>query len=329
MPDLPYLTPEVRDLAWLLLAPGLLRHGALGREWPLADEQAAKWGQNHAPLLAEWDHKPQPLIDWLHHRRRPRLGHYAEDLILWWLRHCPQISAACAGLAVTAEDGATLGEIDFLFCTGQRQVTEHWEIAVKCYLRSADQSGQCLGPGGRDQLATKIERLRHHQLPLVQHPRAQIAIAQAGFTAPPAASRALVKGWIFHPLGQDRPQPLASTQQSTYGVDELAPDHMRGWWAFEQDWKPDHEPRNARFAVVPKARWLAPLLLAPNNRQIMARKPFEALVRQSLHRQQRPEMVATLVPDLAGNWQERHRGFVVPPSWPRAISGNKRSEAVS
>ena len=67
----------VRDLAGLLTAPALWR---TGQELPVAE----LLGDRGFRLLLDWDGQPAP--EGLAHER---LGHYAENLLAYWLQHAP------------------------------------------------------------------------------------------------------------------------------------------------------------------------------------------------------------------------------------------------
>jgi hypothetical protein len=121
----------VRDLAWLLLAPGLLdarQFGALLAE-PLEDSPhpALHW------LLA-LDRAPAALHAYLADHPSRRLGLYAEQLLLYHLEHHAGARLIAANRQVQA-GGRTVGECDCLLETraGRRL---HWELAVKYYLQA-------------------------------------------------------------------------------------------------------------------------------------------------------------------------------------------------
>src|SRR5262249_42002281 len=78
----------VRDIAWLLFSPALLRaqppRGVLATPFESPDEAAAAMD-----WLEEQDADPAPLHRHLATLRMTRLGRYAECLLAWFLKHGP------------------------------------------------------------------------------------------------------------------------------------------------------------------------------------------------------------------------------------------------
>ena len=104
--------------------------------------------------------------------RRKRLGWYAEDLWLAWLR---QFSGGTliANETITNSDGKrTLGEADAIWNDGG--TWRWWELSVKFYCWSGDGDGSdpdtWFGPNGRERMSEKWQRIRDHQLPLAHQP---------------------------------------------------------------------------------------------------------------------------------------------------------------
>ncbi|MGI4855313.1 MAG: DUF1853 family protein [Janthinobacterium lividum] len=222
-----FRVPAVRDLCWLMASPALLSQAMFGEQ--LASPADTGCFGPDAPaalqrLLARLEADPAPLRDALAATPERRLGRYAERLLAVWLAQMPGVDVVALGLPVR-DAGRTLGECDALFRTAQGD-REHWEMAVKFYLRidaglpDADDAVSPSGPaspasadgaaglfagcdayvgaGLADRLDWKLRRLVEHQMPLSE--RAELIALGGG----PWRARMLVKGRLFHPLAQWR-----------------------------------------------------------------------------------------------------------------------------
>lgn len=308
--------PAVRDLAWLLFSPHLLR--AQLPQAPLAEPWAHR---TEAQAAAQWlmrlDDDPTPLRAILEASRPSRLGRYAEILLGWFLEHGPAPRLVAANVPLRSA-GRTLGECDFLVETldGRRL---HWELAVKCYLHTGSPRATLadfVGPNLRDRLDRKLAHLLDHQLRLSEREE----FASLGFAGPWCA-RMFVKGWLFYRAGVRLNDPPA-----------LAPGHARGWWVMRSEW-PAFAAQQAvdGWSVLPRLTWLAPRRIAAadvvrvemsshsdtfaNRTSITPPVDSETLLTH-LPRPDEPAMVAAFAADSASGYVERSRGFIVPDDWP-------------
>lgn len=170
--------PEVRDLAWVILAPPMLsdtpwpqRHPLAGSDWVQAPERLERW-------LRQLDHDSYDLLHWLAQARTRRLGLYYERLWQYAVRHAPGIELIAANMPIRRE-GHTLGELDMLL--RDRDGVHHLELAIKLYLGPQDGDGhdtaQWLGPGCHDRLDRKLAHLAQHQLPISARPESREVLA--------------------------------------------------------------------------------------------------------------------------------------------------------
>jgi hypothetical protein len=282
----------VRDLAWLLWSPSLLRDAA---PVPLASlfgdlnevSRAASW-------LVELDAAPGPLHNALALKPQTRVGLYAEQLLAFYLAHGPGPRLAMANRPVRIE-GRTLGECDFLLtaCDG---TPLHWELAVKCYLHADVQGCRPLahyvGPNLADRFDLKLARMLTHQLPLGAHPQIA-ALSPAG----PWQSSLCVRGWLFYRwrgllnrsaqgvamvAANDAANNAATAMTRATVLDDASPlagDHLRGWWTTTAEWPACAaalraggacgEPVDMRWTVLPRLRWMAPLRLPVDHGHIL------------------------------------------------------------
>lgn len=173
--------PEVRDLAWAIIAPPMLidtpwpqRHPLAGSDWVQAPDQLEHW-------LRQLDRDSYPLLHCLSLGRTRRLGLYYERLWQFAVQHAPGIELIAANLPIRHE-GHTLGELDLLL--RDRDGIHHLELAIKLYLGPQQGDGrdtaQWLGPGCHDRLDRKLAHLREHQLPISARPESREALAALG-----------------------------------------------------------------------------------------------------------------------------------------------------
>jgi len=327
--------PAVRDLAWLLTSPGLLRAQQ-------SSIRQAGWDAQQMVQIRQWlydlDQEPAALHAELLRLPQKRLGHYAEQLLAYFLVHGNVGRLIAANLAVR-QGNRTLGECDFLLSAPDGALV-HWELAVKCYLYagarladgSADESGdaapyaelaQYVGPDLTDRFDRKLSHMVDHQLPLSGRPE-----FAAQIDAGPWRPELFLKGWLFYPLAQPASEPHQWVE----------PRHLRGWWVSHQAWREQRSMLAAQgWLVLSRRSWLAPRQIhtdapilddaaldaflaaqfAPIPVQIDDEDDDDATVLRNLTS---PVLIAAMVRNRAG-WNERSRGFVVEPQWvARAVS---------
>lgn len=177
------------ELRWCLLGPALC-----STELPLLPP---------IPGLAAWlegaDLTPQ-------HHAPSRLGRRFESHWAWALDGLP-------GWRLLAHEqqlqhgGRTLGAPDLLASHGE--AIWHIELAVKFYLcqrgASGDARSDWVGPAGVDRLDRKLDRMRTHQLPLLERPEARAALRALGLPLPTHRG-AVLRGVLFSHWQRDHPQ---------------------------------------------------------------------------------------------------------------------------
>ncbi|MCY0386334.1 DUF1853 family protein [Robbsia sp. Bb-Pol-6] len=293
-----FTVPVVRDLCWLMRSPALLSRGAFGEQLATPFDTGSFGPDAPARLhavLARLDADPTPLFDALAAAPERRLGRYAERLLAVWLRQMPDVSVVALNLAVR-EAKRTLGECDALFRTAPGRL-EHWEMAVKFYLRIDPLRGTrdepiapvesvgaatddaalgrfagCdayVGVGLADRLDWKLRHLVEHQLPLSQ--RAELVALGGGAWQ----ARMFVKGRLFHPLAQwrntsaDGAGGIADDKlhdvrpAMSDSAPALAPDHLRGWWATYDEWCAASAGSACRWTTLARLDGLAPQRIDP------------------------------------------------------------------
>jgi uncharacterized protein len=286
---------RVRALAWLLDAPDLLdvhdphwegRIATLGPATP----DIARW-------LAELDADPARLDGALGTKLITRLGLYAEKLMAFHFAEQGRLLAH--GLQVRAARDDTVGEFDFLLDDGAGGAL-HIEFATKFYLLQDGMAGAgaadfdtFVGPNLADSLGRKMRKIFERQLQLGSHPAAQALLPR-----PVTLAQALVKGWLFYPLGE-----YAEMRGIGAG-------HCRGFWCALEELETLEADR---FLVLPRLQWLAPF---------RASSATWMLDKAQLHAELADHFAATDAPVLVALVDERpdgivecERGFIVPDDW--------------
>ena len=222
-----------------------------------------------------------------------RVGHYFELLVAHWLQEIPGWELLATNHPVR-QDKQTLGAYDFIVRNANGQA-EHWEVAVKFYLRREENQSwhSWVGPNQRDRLDKKVNRMRDHQLVLSQRDVGKAALHELGVTEIHHRV-ALLKGIFFTEWDTPPTGPEASTSDA------------KGRWADESRLSElAHAFPESRWIRREKPFWLAPLHQLPLERD-NGRLPKDI---------QRPEMWARLQEASNGNWDEVERWFLVPMDW--------------
>ncbi|WP_407944770.1 DUF1853 family protein [Paraburkholderia acidicola] len=311
--------PVVRDLAWLLYSPALLRAqlpvGVLAQ--PLGTPTQAAQTLDWLRALDADAGAAGALHRAIADAHVTRLGRYAETLLAWFLENGPLARLVAANIALRRA-GVTLGECDFLVETNDGRRL-HWELAVKCYLHAGDGRARLadyVGPNLQDRFDRKLAHLLGHQLPL----SAREEFASLGHVGPWDAQM-FVKGWLFYRQEADQPVDAyerivqGTGEEATGEAVELDPAHLRGWWTTRTDWPAFATAHAPKWRVLPRLEWLAPRRYQPAEPAVTEMTDAAQLALR-LTQQTGPTMVAGFDLDGNGRWCERSRGFVVPDTWP-------------
>ncbi len=252
------------------------------------------------PWLRGLDQHPEALESWLAQHASHRLGHYYEALLGFYLQHHPELQCLARNWVVRDGSLRTLGELDLLLRNIQGDVL-HWELAVKFYLFY---KGNYLGPNVQDRLDKKYCHLLEHQLCLPQLPEVQSQLREV-FEVDEVASQALVKGWLFYPLGGVQ----------TVGSPLVVENHLRGTWCHLsqlQEWC-DGQSEGVVFRLLPRLHWLSPDVCYESQQLLSV-----TTLTQRLHHYFREHDHAQLVAALhlqSDGWHETDRCMVVSEDW--------------
>jgi len=214
----------VRDLAWAIASPPLLRFEQASCSW-----HGSEWYQDLYLTSQDWlqrlDKAPQALQEILDSQKDRRLGRYFETLWAFWLENSSRFEVIEQNLALR-DQGKTLGEMDFLVLDKMSGQYLHWEVAVKFYLGVGDtrQHNSWHGPGKKDRLDLKVEHLRHRQSVICQRPVVQKLLQERGRHVD--ACGVILKGRLYY--------PYAIGEKAFIPVD-ADPHHHRSYWLTVSD----------------------------------------------------------------------------------------------
>lgn len=219
------------------------------------------------------------------------LGSYYENLVFQLLVSASNLSGIQRNIKVYA-DKITLGEMDFV---GHSKTADfHLECAIKFYLRinNGSELSHFIGPGKKDRLDIKYERMINHQLILSKTAPGKVACADLNLT--PTLSLFLLQGFLFHPFDEFSGVPSERLHPS------INPEHLQGWWLRQSEL--NKLKFTGYFVIMNKPNWLQV--------QPKLKIDFNQLSHQ-LAELRNPVLVARL--DLGE--QELDRGFIVPDAW--------------
>jgi len=304
--------PQVRDLAWACLGPPLLHVETLAPGDSVTTTKLLLT-TTRAAWLRQLDRHPQPLLAWLEHQPGSRLGLYFERLWQFFLTADSETELLAHNLPVRSR-AQTLGEFDCLYYCHRRGRPVHLELAVKYYLgyrrtiTGEDQGsdGAWLGPNTVDRLDRKLERLLEHQSRLSLDPAGEALLASRGVEHP--LREIALRGALFQPVRDSLAPPA--------GYNPALP--LPHWYPLPV-WR-ELAPAEARFAILPRLRWLSPLLhcadtLAP---EALGKEMEKFFVRGG-----RPQLIAR----VNDRGCETERFFLTGGDWPGGQSDGQESVA--
>ena len=243
-----------------------------------------------------------------------RLGQQFEDCIAVLFQHSKQAKLLYRNLVITGEK-RTLGELDCLYENTKKSCI-HLELAIKFYLYTGvahdgtksteTKLDSFIGPGGKDRLDKKWKRLIEHQLPLSKTPAALQAVHSAGFPTP-EQHQLLLTGILFY--------PYANWQSFIPHNQLINPQHLRGWWLFQQQIDALQNEEASCFIILPRWHWMGGIA----HYDTLSPLSF-AQMKQQVCEDNKPKMLACVQWDSTQQcWHEASRGFVVRDNWPTPL----------
>jgi len=246
------------------------------------------------------------LHNYNEHKPTSRLGVYFERLWAFAFEHHPDYHLIHHNLPLRTA-GQTLGELDFVVRYLPTDICEHWEVAVKFYLQLP--GPYWVGPGLKDRLDIKLNRMAQHQLPFIRRPEVESLLQ--GLSLDINRQWAQIPGRLFKILGT--PSEAQANRRSPWRDSHY-------WWATPKSFIGYFNTlphlQDLSWLHLPKCAWLAPLqrglVEGYSSKQLVM-----ALERNTLDR---PLCISALDKHV-----EACRGFIVPASWyPTALESLPR-----
>lgn len=184
---------------------------------------------------------PTPALQ-SHGNPNSRLGFLAEHFTFEYWKQSEQVKIVARNIQINGEN-ETLGEIDALL----KRETEfiHVEIAFKIYLFDPDASNssiECwIGPNRKDSLVDKINRIKTHQIPLIEKPETRTILEPWLQPLSGIKSKVWMKGLLFLPAN-------SQTDISPLNTDCIAGRYIKR--------KTFNDLKESRFFLPSKQEWL-------------------------------------------------------------------------
>lgn len=284
------------DLIWALTSPNLMALENNLYDTPSAQE-LHRWLQS--------DGHETRLTQCLAAARQKRLGVYFESLWRYFLEYHPDFELISCNLPVRS-NGKTLGEFDFIYFCRRRQRYVHLETAVKFYLGTAHRGTgtsawrEWVGPGRKDRLDLKLNKMLEHQTQLSLTPEGARQIAELGITE--LLTEVCIKGYFFYPYAL----PCMPPAQSDH-------DHLRGSWLKFSAL--DQVSEKGAWVILDKSSWLSPASEV-DSEQVYSYPKLRKKLKRHFAESRFPVMLA-LVSRQAEVYNERARYFVTDDNWPK------------
>ena len=266
----------------------------------ISSEEWWDWFVSSMDAIKRDDQTPENLNELIDTQRRYKLGLYAEDLFLYYLEHFSPYEILAHDMQVFIEK-RSIGAFDFIV-RAEDGIIEHWEMAIKYfvqYLPSADWIN-FIGPGGKDSLHRKMNKMLGRQILLGDRPPAQKGLIQNGIPLP-QKKRIVSVGKLFSHFGTEFISPVDGD-----------PNQPTGYWAFLHQFI-EYVQKNTQYlwAYRKHPYWIAPTL-SNNEHELMNHHEVLEFVRE----QEKHVMLSELKKTKNG-WEECQRWFVMPNNWKR------------
>jgi hypothetical protein len=255
-------------------------------------------------LLAELDSNSVIVDTHFDNLRSMPMGKYFEQLLFYILDKDPRFAVLLTNHQII-EYKTTIGELDIILKDLQLNTVEHWEICLKFYLQSEPSLEQrlMLGPGAKDNMKRKIDKLIGHQMQLSKHPSISALVETENIE-----SKLFMKGHCFYHLNNTATLPTDSN-----------PNHEKGWWCHLSEID-TMISQDLHWCVLEKPDWIG---VHQTNDDVLALSTNEikTFLNKSISENAKPIFLAGMTKTATG-WIENTRGFVVDNNWPNITLSN-------
>jgi len=130
------------------------------------------------------------------------LGKRAEHFMWSYLKAQDQLSNVMHSIQIQNKN-TTLGEADFLFYNKDLEKWVHLELVTKFYIYNSDEEAEnykhWIGPNLKDTFEYKLEKLKHHQLLILNYPEAQNKLKELNIDPKNIETQICYKAKLFLP----------------------------------------------------------------------------------------------------------------------------------
>jgi hypothetical protein len=303
--DVNFKNQLVRDLAWAIKSPSLLRQiESYSAALVISDDWFNREYNRHLNWLLQLDKNPSDIEHFFNRPYRLILGKYAEELLHYFFLKSPFYRLLMHSLQIK-KGNRVVGELDFLIQCLETKKVYHIEFAVKFFLNQINGNSNpkfFKGPNGKDTLNSKLQRLRQ-QLNAKELEQIYSILKQNGFSSP--IPTLITKGYFFY-QNDDEGLPFFSNLN-----------HNRGLFFSESSFSSSHLFCDCFIYVVPKMEWLSWVFVEPDDKRYKSVQPIKQFdVSKTLKTIGKSFMVAILKKDAKKNYFETQRAFIVKDSWP-------------
>lgn len=287
-----------RDLSFLIASPSLLDNTS--KVPAISSDEWWSWFVSSMDAIQKDDKTPQRLNELVDTQRRYKLGLYAEDLFLYYLEHFSPYEILAHDMQVFIEK-RSIGAFDFIL-RNEDGTIEHWEMAIKYFVQYLPSSDwiNFIGPGGKDSLHRKMNKMLGRQILLGDRPAAKEGLIQNGIPLP-QKKRIVSVGKLFSHYGTEFIPPVDGD-----------PNQPTGCWAFLHQFTDYIQNKSEyRWAYRKHPYWIAPIL-TENEAGLMNQMETLRFVQE----QEKHAMLSELRKNKNG-WEEHRRWFVMPNNWKR------------
>ena len=255
-------------------------------------------------MLAELDSNTNEVDAHFDGLRHMPMGKYFEQLVFYILDKDPRFELLLSNHQII-ESKKTIGELDVILKDLETNAIEHWELCLKYYLQGEPSLDQrlMLGPGAKDNMKRKVDKLIGHQMQLSKHPSILALVGTENIEP-----KLFMKGHLFYHL--DKLLVLSSNTN---------PNHKKYWWSYvsEMDEMISDE---LKWCMLEKPDWVGQHQTNIDFKNL-ASNTLKANIEEHFKQDNRSILIAGMTQNEMG-WIEQTRGFVVNNNWPNITLNN-------